>query len=207
MKALHLAVIASLALIGPSLARAAKARILIENDHGGHTQPYIDRTVQQVPMEIRGACYSACTIYLGNPNACFHPNAVLYFHASSFDYARNKPVRTRKPTRDERIATELYVMAYYPAKVKRWIREHGGLKVTLDDMLKLKGEELHKVAPICRDRVRDAAIRSHRTAVQRQALEELKTMGFKRSMELMTTGKGSIHREAVVAAGKGDYQP
>jgi hypothetical protein len=202
MKALHLAVIASLALIGPSLANAAKARIVIENDHGGHTQSYIDKTVQQVPMEIRGGCYSACTIYLGNPKACFHPNAILYFHASSFDYAGNKPVRTRKPTWNERIATELYVMAYYPAKVKRWIKEHGGLKVTLDDMLELKGEELRQVAPICRDPARAAAIRSHREAVQRQALEELKTMGFKRSMELMTTGVVAARQEGRRGGGR-----
>ncbi len=125
--------------------------IIIENDLGGMPDTYVEKTLRKVPMEIRGRCYSACTIYLGNPNACFDRDAVLYFHASSFDYANPKPVVTRKPTRAEREATEYWVTPHYPPKVRQWIKKRGGLKVTITDMLELKGKELHRMARICKD--------------------------------------------------------
>ena len=31
-------------------------------------------------VEIRGQCFSACTMYLGLPNVCVYPDAVLGFH-------------------------------------------------------------------------------------------------------------------------------
>ncbi len=123
--------------------------IIIENDLGGMPDTYVEKTLRKVPMEIRGGCYSACTIYLGNPNACFDRDARLYFHASSFDYTNHMPVVTRKPTRAEREATDYWVTPHYPAKVKKWIKKHGGLKVTIADMLVLEGEELHRMARIC----------------------------------------------------------
>ncbi len=123
--------------------------IIIENDLGGMPDVYAEKTLRKLPMEIRGNCYSACTIYLGNPNACFDRDAVLYFHASSFDYAKQAPVKTRKPTRVEREATDYWVTPHYPPKVKQWIKKHGGLKVTIADMLVLKGKELHRMARIC----------------------------------------------------------
>ena len=177
-----------------SAADAAPDRIIIENDLGGDPAPYIERVKKRQPMEIHGGCYSACTIYLGNPKACFNPDAVLYFHALSFDYVgATKPVPTRKMTRNERIGTELYMMAYYPAKVKRWIKAKGGLKVTTTEMLTLKGEEMAGMVPLCKDPMREAAIRERKAAIQRQALEELKTMGFKRSLQAMTDAKRPFH--------------
>ncbi len=123
--------------------------LVIENDLGGLPDSYVAQTVSKVPMEIRGNCYSACTIYLGNPNACFDRDAVLYFHASSWDYLKGN-VPTRKPTADEMYSTEYWVTTHYPAKVKRWIKKHGGLKVTVTEMLELKGKELHSMARICK---------------------------------------------------------
>lgn len=32
-------------------------------------------------VELRGECYSSCTMYLGLPNVCVHPQARLGFHA------------------------------------------------------------------------------------------------------------------------------
>jgi hypothetical protein len=127
---------------------ATTQRVIIENDGGGLPAPYINRLIKQEAMEIRGYCASSCTIYLANPNACLHPQAVLLFHAPSIDYHGSKPVVTRKPTGIERRATK-ELMKYYPLGVKRWIKKNGGLKVTLTDMLALRGDELSALVRTC----------------------------------------------------------
>ena len=53
------------------------------------------------------------------------------------------------------------------------------LSRTRQKMLTLKGEETASMVPLCKDAVRGVAIRERTAAIQRQALEKLKTMGFK----------------------------
>lgn len=130
---------------------ACAGPLLVENDNGGDPMPYIIRNKQKVPMEIRGDCWSSCTIYLGNPRACFHRDAVLYFHMGSFDYLRPDKwnLKTRKPNAGELRSYKHWVEPQYSKKVRAWIKKQGGLLVTFDRYLILKGKELHRLARIC----------------------------------------------------------
>lgn len=67
-------------------AQPAKARpIVIANNKGGNVLEAIKYRQQLAasgrPVEIRGYCRSACTIYITLPNACLGPKATVGFHA------------------------------------------------------------------------------------------------------------------------------
>src|SRR5690606_29381587 len=55
------------------------------NDKGGNVVKTIRHRNRLVasgrPVEIRGYCRSACTIYITMPNACLSPRATVGFHA------------------------------------------------------------------------------------------------------------------------------
>lgn len=64
---------------------ASGAPIVIRNDPGGHVLSAMARREELAasgrPVEIRGYCRSACTIYITLPNACLGPGATVGFHA------------------------------------------------------------------------------------------------------------------------------
>ena len=89
-------------------------------DGGGQIGPYIQRAKSAEPIEIRGECYSACTLLLTAKKACVSRNAVLYFHLPSVP----------QPDGTQRVAPEFeeWVMSKYPEPVQDLIMEYGGLK-------------------------------------------------------------------------------
>ena len=59
--------------------------IVINNDKGGNVLAAINRRnrleASGRPVEIRGYCRSACTMFITLPNACLAPDASVGFHA------------------------------------------------------------------------------------------------------------------------------
>lgn len=69
-----------------SMAQGQTA-IVVHQDPGGSLGER-RRLIKQLQstgqrMELRGICYSACTMYLGLPNACVAPSASFGFHGPS----------------------------------------------------------------------------------------------------------------------------
>lgn len=66
-------------------AAVAAEPIVIMNNKGGNVLRAISRRDQLAasgrPVEVRGYCRSACTIYITLPNACLGPGATVGFHA------------------------------------------------------------------------------------------------------------------------------
>ena len=82
---LALALSLALPLAPPADARGAAEPIVIRNNKGGNVLQAINYREQLAasgrPVEIRGYCRSACTIYITLPNACLGPGATVGFHA------------------------------------------------------------------------------------------------------------------------------
>ena len=67
---------------------APPAIVRIQDDHGGEIGRYLAQAglfrACHARPRIGGACFSACTIYLGVPGACAEPTAVFGFHAAYY---------------------------------------------------------------------------------------------------------------------------
>lgn len=135
-----LAAVVLLASIG-----ASHAVVRIGEDRGGRIGTYVDR-YQEVRSSgemviIDGLCASACTIVLGaipHDKICVTSHAALGFHAAwdldEDGHAITNPEATHM----------LYAM--YPAPVKRWINQRGGLT---PHMIYLRGKELTSMYHPC----------------------------------------------------------
>ena len=134
------------AMLGALVAPAAQAEVRILASPGGQVGPFLD-LFEQVResgerVVIDGPCLSACTLVLSmvpNNRICVTRRAVLGFHA-----ARSIDRRGRMYAEPE--ASEL-VLEAYPAPVRGWIRNRGGLSSRL---LLLRGRELAAIYPSCR---------------------------------------------------------
>ena len=66
-------------------ARTNDKPIVIMNNKGGNVVQTMQHREKLVasgrPVEIRGYCRSACTMYITMPNACLAPDATIGFHA------------------------------------------------------------------------------------------------------------------------------
>lgn len=87
---ISLAAALSLGLTGPltTMPAAAETRgkpVVIMNNRGGNVLEAIKYRNQLArsgrPVEVRGYCRSACTVYITLPNACLGPKATVGFHA------------------------------------------------------------------------------------------------------------------------------
>ena len=105
----------------PGGATPAPARnqqpVVIANNRGGNVMAAIQRRNQLQrwggPVEVRGYCGSACTLFITLPNACLGPNATVGFHAPRL------PGTTIIPTGVDDI-----MGAYYRGGIKaRWDAE------------------------------------------------------------------------------------
>lgn len=69
----------------PTRTQDAAAPIVITNDRGGNVLHMLARRSELAatgrPVEIRGACDSACTMLITLPNACLASDATVGFHA------------------------------------------------------------------------------------------------------------------------------
>jgi len=128
------------------IAPPAQAEVRILGSLGGQVGPFLD-LFERVRdsgerVVIDGPCLSACTLVLSmvpNNRICVTRRAVLGFHA-----ARSIDRRGRMYAEPE--ASEL-VLEAYPAPVRGWIRQRGGLTSRL---LLLRGRELNAFYPACR---------------------------------------------------------
>lgn len=100
---------------------------IIDKDYGGKLYARIESMEGMVGVEIRGECYSACTLYLGLPETCVHKDAKLGFHGPKSPFGIPLPEDVFE--RDTRV-----IASYYPPKIRKWFMEKAryeiyGLKV------------------------------------------------------------------------------
>ena len=136
-----------LALVLGAFALApVQADVRILGSPGGQVGPFLDLFEQMRDsgerVVIDGPCLSACTLVLSmvpNNRICVTRRAVLGFHA-----ARSMDRRGRMYSEPE---ASKFVLEAYPAPIRGWIRQRGGLTSRL---LLLRGRELNAFYPACR---------------------------------------------------------
>jgi hypothetical protein len=92
---------------------------------------------QNMDVEIRGNCISACTLvlhYIDHEKLCFGRDAQLWFHQAR----RQMPVETGDWAPSPESSLKMY--DGYPEIIQAWIDAKGGLP--WDGYLKLRGREL-----------------------------------------------------------------
>jgi hypothetical protein len=124
---------------------ASQAAFRIADDRGGRIGTYVDKYQglrnSGETVIIDGLCASACTIVLGalpRDKICVTTHANLGFHAA-WDFGANG----RAVTNPE--ATQM-LYSMYPAPVKRWIAQRGGLT---PHMIFLRGKQLQTMYKPC----------------------------------------------------------
>ncbi|WP_126978264.1 hypothetical protein [Frigidibacter oleivorans] len=139
-----LALIAGLALAGPAEAQStrrsnyAMAPLVVRDDPGGR----VDHRAAEIaklrksgqPVELRGECFSACTMYLALPNACTARNTMFGFHGPSYYGA---PL----PKFDFEYWSKI-IASHYPPKLAQWYMTKARYKT--NRMVRLSGAELIK---------------------------------------------------------------
>jgi hypothetical protein len=98
-------------------ASVVRAEVVdISDDHGGLVASYQSQWQQLaargVSVRIVGPCVSACTIlvgYIPRERICVMPSAYLGFHWATTQFHT------------------LELMTIYPADIRQWIGQHGGL--------------------------------------------------------------------------------
>ena len=134
-----------LAVMLCAMAAPARGEVRILASPGGQVGPFLDlfERVRQSgeSVVIDGPCLSACTLVLSlvpSERICVTHRAILGFHAA-------RSIDRRGRTYAEPQASKLVLQAY-PARVRDWIRRHGGLT---SHVLLLRGRELAALYPTC----------------------------------------------------------
>jgi len=116
------AVFACLLSVGAMPASADTHTVaIVWNDAGGTVLSYRLRTMKWsqrgTRLELHGPCASACTLYLALPSKqlCITTGASFRFHGPYGSRGNGNAV------------TANYMMKWYPAWVRSWILENGGL--------------------------------------------------------------------------------
>ena len=132
--------------LGAFALAPVQADVRILGSPGGQVGPFLDLFEQMRDsgerVVIDGPCLSACTLVLSivpNNRICVTRRAVLGFHA-----ARSMDRRGRMYSEPE---ASKFVLEAYPAPIRGWIRQRGGLSSRL---LVLRGRELNAFYPACR---------------------------------------------------------
>lgn len=143
-KALTALFLAAITLTAPAVqAQGRGTPIVIANNKGGNVMDAVKYRNQLAasgrPVEVRGYCRSACTIYITLPNACLGPKATVGFHAPRI------PGTTIIPPMVDQI-----MGSYYRGGIlKRW---QGGWSQSLN-MHKISAREYVRLDPktrLCR---------------------------------------------------------
>ena len=124
---------------------SASATMRIVEDHGGQVGKYLQtfakvRSTGELVI-IDGDCLSACTMALGlvpSKQICVTPRARFGFHAASMLNNDGRLVTSA-------LATEA-LWGIYPASVRRWIIQHGGLT---KQMIYMEGRSLDGIVATC----------------------------------------------------------
>jgi hypothetical protein len=87
-----------------------------------HWERFIRMAQRNEKVELRGPCYSACTLVVSavkRHNICFGPNAALHFHQASRGGSG--------PDADQPVyETTAKMVASYPSDIRAWIERKGG---------------------------------------------------------------------------------
>jgi hypothetical protein len=126
-------------------ASSASATILISADRGGLISDYAARFISArdsgEQVVIDGACLSACTLVVGmipRDKVCATSKAVLGFHSAWRPVAGGRRANST-------VASQA-MLDVYPADLRRWIAQRGGLS---SKMIFLYGHELNEIVPTC----------------------------------------------------------
>jgi hypothetical protein len=126
-------------------ASSARATMVISSDRGGLISDYAARFISArdsgEQVVIDGACLSACTLVVGmvpRDKVCATPKAVLGFHSAWRPMAGGKRVNSS-------VASQA-MLEVYPAELRKWIAQHGGLS---SKMIFLHGRDLAEIVPPC----------------------------------------------------------
>ena len=124
---------------------SASGTMRIVEDHGGQVGKYLQAftkvrsTGERVIID--GDCLSACTMVLGlvpSKQICVTPRARFGFHAGSMPNSDGRLVTSA-------LATQA-LWGIYPASVRRWIIQHGGLT---NQMIYMEGRSLDGIVATC----------------------------------------------------------
>jgi hypothetical protein len=144
MKTCVTAVTLPLMLIATSLS-SAFATVRIYDDGGGQIGDYLNKyhalRKKGERVVIDGTCASACTMLLGvipRDRICVTPRAVLAFHSAWTPTSEGEQISS---------AGNYYLWSNYPADVRKWIIQHGGLHAQI---IYLSGPELAAMYSSCR---------------------------------------------------------
>ncbi len=144
MKACLAAVAVPVALLALGVS-SASAAVRITDDRGGQIGEYLTKyhalRENGDRIEIDGTCASACTMLLGvipRSRICVTPRAVLAFHSAWTPTSEGEQISS---------AGNYYLWSNYPAAVRKWIIQHGGLHTRI---IYLSGPELTAMYPSCR---------------------------------------------------------
>ena len=127
-------------------ARPGVAAVTITDDPGGRIGTYIAKfeALRQSGERVivSGTCSSACTMLLGivpRSRICVTPSAVFQFH-TAWDLS---------PTGQQIVseAGNRVLWSKYPADVRNWITQHGGLG---QGIMSLSGPALARMVPACK---------------------------------------------------------
>ena len=141
MRRIAIAIAAALLLIGFA---PALGDVRIAASGGGDVSAYskffalLEQSGRRIVLD--GPCFSACTLVLSaipRERICVTPRAVLGFHAAQWLDTRSR----RKYPASARV-----LASAYPADVRSWIEQHGGLTSKL---IILRGQELASLYPRC----------------------------------------------------------
>jgi hypothetical protein len=134
---------------------SASATMRISEDRGGQIGRYLEAFASVRSsgerVVVDGNCLSACTLVLGvvpRERICATQRARFGFHAAWMPDRDGRPVTSPLGTQA--------LWSIYPASVRRWITQHGGLS---RKMIFLQGEDLNGIVANCdrgREQVRSA---------------------------------------------------
>jgi hypothetical protein len=143
---------------------SASATVRIVEDHGGEVGKYLQAfakvrsTGERVVID--GDCMSACTMVLGlvpSKQIYATPRARFGFHAASMLNDDGRLVTSA-------LATEA-LWGIYPALVRRWIIQHGGLT---KQMIYMEGRSLDGIVATCDLTTLRATLRPELLAIHRR---------------------------------------
>jgi hypothetical protein len=144
MKVCLAAVAIPLVMLALSVS-SASATVRISDDRGGQIGDYLAKyhalRENGDRVMIDGTCASACTMLLGvipRNRICVTPRAVLAFHSAWTPTSEGEQISS---------AGNYYLWSNYPAAVRKWIIQHGGLH---RQIIYLSGPELTAMYPSCR---------------------------------------------------------
>jgi hypothetical protein len=133
------------AAIAALTVTSASAAMRIAEDRGGQIGQYLQAFASVrssgESVVIDGNCLSACTLVLGlvpRERICATERARLGFHAAWMPDRDGRPVTSPLGTQA--------LWSIYPASVRRWINQHGGLS---RKMIFMQGHELNGIVASC----------------------------------------------------------